>query len=117
MSVKKCMHVITLIGLMSLTYAGYITPQLQSVLDTLSVGRKTKVNVHLTAKPDLSRFAHRDYDGKIARLKEFTMEKQRPLITYLQGNGGQVERIKGFWVFNGISCQATKPVIQAAERS
>ena len=102
---------------MSLTYAGYITPQLQSVLDTLSVGRKTKVNVHLTAKPDLSRFAHRDYDGKIARLKEFTMEKQRPLITYLQGNGGQVERIKGFWVFNGISCQATKPVIQAAERS
>lgn len=69
MSVRKYMLVIALLGLLSFAYAGYLTPQLESILDTLSVGRKTKVYVHLAAKPDLSRFAHRDCAGKIARLK------------------------------------------------
>lgn len=87
---------------------------MQSILDTLSAGRKTTVCVHLLKKPDMSRFAHKDYARKIAYLKEFSALQQRPVLNLLDGYAGQVSKIKAFWVFNGISCQATKAVIQAA---
>ncbi|MEO0137997.1 MAG: hypothetical protein ABIL40_11160 [candidate division WOR-3 bacterium] len=46
--------------------AGYITPPLQAVLDTLSPGNKTWISVHLKERPNLARFPQRAYAEKIA---------------------------------------------------
>ncbi|MEO0143090.1 MAG: hypothetical protein ABIL15_07040 [candidate division WOR-3 bacterium] len=46
--------------------AGYITPPLQAVLDTLSPGNKTWISVHLKERPNLARFPQKAYAEKIA---------------------------------------------------
>ncbi|MEO0127610.1 MAG: hypothetical protein ABIL44_07670 [candidate division WOR-3 bacterium] len=46
--------------------AGYITPSLQAVLDTLSPGNKTWISVHLKERPNLARFPQKAYAEKIA---------------------------------------------------
>jgi hypothetical protein len=48
--------------------AGYITPPLQAVLDTLSPGNKTSVCVHLNERPNLSRFPLKAHTKKIVYL-------------------------------------------------
>jgi hypothetical protein len=97
--------------------AGYITPSLQAVLDTLSPGNKVRVYVHLIEKPNLSRFSQKAYKEKIAYLKEFALQKQTPLINFVNSFGNLVENVKSFWVFSGFSFRGTKNVMAAiAER-
>ncbi|OGC40525.1 hypothetical protein A2Y85_01370 [candidate division WOR-3 bacterium RBG_13_43_14] len=93
--------------------AGYITSPLQAVLDTLSSGNKTWVSVHLVEKPNLTRFPQKAYAQKIAHLKEFSQRVQRPLIDFANSFGNQIDSLKSFWVFNGFTLKATKPVILA----
>ena len=93
--------------------AGYITPPLQAVLDTLSPGNKTIVCVHLVEKPSLSRFQQKAYAQKIAYLKEVSQRIQRPLIIFVNTFGNQIDSLKSFWVFNGLSFQGTKNAILA----
>ncbi len=93
--------------------AGYITPPLQAVLDTLSPGNKTWVSVHLKEKPNLARFPQRAYAEKIAYLREFSQRTQQPLIDFANSFGNQIDSLKSFWVYNGFCLKATKPVILA----
>lgn len=106
----KIIPLILLLGVV-ISHAGYITPPLQAVLDTLSPGNKTPVCVHLLEKPNLSKFPQKAYTDKIAYLREFALQKQEPLIAFVNSFGGLVEDIKSFWVFNGISFKGTKEVI------
>jgi Tfp pilus assembly protein PilV len=85
-----------------LLVAGYITPSLQVVLDTLSPGNKTWVSVHLMEKPNLARCPQRAYADKIDYLKEFSQSTQRPLIELVNAYGSQANSLNSFWVYNGI---------------
>jgi bacillopeptidase F len=101
-----------------LLVAGYITPSLQAVLDTLSPGNKTWVSVHLREKPDLARFPQKAYAEKIAYLKEFAQRTQRPLLDFANSFGNQIDSLQLFWIYNGFCLKATKPAILAlASRS
>ncbi len=93
--------------------AGYITPPLQAVLDTLSPGNKTWVSVHLKERPNLARFPQRAYAEKIAYLREFSQRTQQPFIDFANSFGNQIDSLKSFWVYNGFCLKATKPVILA----
>jgi len=97
----------------TILHAGYITPPLQAVLDTLSPGNKTWVSVHLTEKPNLARFPQKAYAEKITHLKGFSQRTQRPLIDFANSFGNQVDSLKSFWVYNGFTLKTTKPVIVA----
>jgi len=98
---------------MAILNAGYITPPLQAVLDTLSPGNKTWVSVHLKESPNLARFPQRAYAEKIAYLREFSQRTQQPLIDFANSFGNQIDSLKSFWVYNGFCLKATKPVILA----
>jgi len=93
--------------------AGYITPPLQAVLDTLSPKAKTRVCVHLVEKPNLSRFPQKAYTAKIKYLKEFAHRKQTALIEFTNSYGNLVENVRSFWVFSGFTFRGTKNVIIA----
>src|SRR4030042_5712263 len=106
----KVVLAVLLLGV-SVLNAGYITPPLQAVLDTLSSSNKVRVDVHLNEKPDLTRFLQKDNTGKIAYMKEFARLKQTSLINYVKSYGSQVEKVKSFWIFSGFSFRGTKHVI------
>ncbi len=93
--------------------AGYITPPLQAVLDTLSPGKKIWVSVHLKERPNLARLPQKAYAEKIGHLKEFAERTQRPLINFANSYGNQIDSLKSFWIYNGFCLKATKPVILA----
>jgi len=117
------MRVITITTVMllagaNLLSAGYITPSLQAVLDTLSPGNKTLVSVHLVQRSNLARFPQKAYAEKVAYLKEFSQRSQQSLIDFVNSYGNQVEGLRSFWVYNGFTLKATEAVIQAiASRS
>lgn len=93
--------------------AGWITPSLESILDTLSQGKKIWVSVHLKEKPNLEKFPKKAYAQKIAYLKEFSQRSQFPVVQFVKGFGNKVDSIKQFWIYNGFCMDAEKEVIIA----
>lgn len=111
--VIKMKHlIITLLFAISITFAGYLTPELQSILDTLSTNAKTNVIVHLVEQGDLSILPDMTpREQKIDYLKDIAKRTQEPILSYLNAEGEKVENVKSFWLTNCIAFSAIKEII------
>jgi bacillopeptidase F len=105
-------YLIFIFSLVSVSFAGYLTPELQAILDTLSNNVKTNVIVHLAEQGDLSVFPDTiSRVEKINYLKGIAVRTQEPILYYLNSEGENVENVESFWLNNCISFSATKDVV------
>jgi len=70
--------------------------------------------VELRSKSAMYRLKEDKRTFVVSELKNFAKEKQKEIMSYLThyAKSGIVSEIKQFWIYNGITCNATKEVIE-----
>lgn len=101
--------------------AGYLEPGLESRLQHLPQGERLTVIVHLAERADFEKttkgIVGRNKAERSKRvievLQAIARESQRDILSYLENKQAteEVERIRSFWVFNGLAASATKEII------
>ena len=109
---------IVFLFLAGLTYAGFLTPDLQAKLDQAAPDEKLKVIVRMAEEADISVFPQGQREAMVRHLKDFAANSQKDLLASLPAYGGKVVQVKPFWIYNGIAMEATKEVVlDLAKRS
>ncbi len=90
-----------------------LSPDLKTILDTLSTGVKTQVIITLARQADLSGFPREAKAEMVAFLKEFARLEQADIKAYLQSGNKGISEVKPFWIFNGLVLKARRDVIEA----
>ncbi len=90
-----------------------LSPDLKTILDTLSTGARTRVIITLARQADLSGFPREAKAEMVAFLKEFARLEQADIKAYLNTCGKKVTKVEPFWVFNGLVMDASRDVIEA----
>ncbi len=109
---------IVFLFLAGLTYAGFLTPDLQAKLDQAAPDERLKVIVRMAEETDISVFPQGQREAMVQHLKDFAARSQKGLLATLPRYGDRVSHIKPFWIYNGIAMEATKEVVlDLAKRS
>ena len=97
------------------------TPALMNATSNSKANDKTPVIITMASQYDATEAARMTaFLGRKERaqfvmedLQRFSYNSQYELLAFLEGAGEAVSDIQPFWIFNGISCQATPSVIAA----
>ncbi len=104
--------IITVMGLVQIGHTA-VTPSLAKKLKKLDTTEKITVIVRLKDKPDIK--AVRGKRAEVLKiLKQKNQKSQQMLSPFLSNKRalGKIEKIRHFWLFNGMAVTATKDVIE-----
>jgi len=95
----------------ALAHAGFLTPDLQAKLDQGAPDEKLRVIVRMAEEADISVFPKGQREAMVQYLKDFASRSQKDLLASLPTYGDKVSKVKPFWIYNGITMEATKGVV------
>ena len=118
---KSTILLLLVLGLFSISYGqAKWTPALQKAAQSRQSDEKISVIITMASQYDAmgldvrTQFMSRKTRTRFVteELKQFSQNSQADLLQILNEDPNNVSDINAFWIFNGISCKATLPVIQ-----
>jgi subtilisin family serine protease len=92
---------------------GKVHPQLAEKLALMKQNEQIEIIVHMKNHPDLSLMGESASKAeKILYLQEFARTDQTAILSYLNMHTEEISELKSYWIFNGLSFQATRKVIE-----
>ena len=119
---KSTILLLLVLGLFSFSYGqAKWTPALQKAAQSRQSDEKISVIITMASQYDATgldvrtQFMSRKTRTRFVteELKQFSQNSQADLLQMLIDNPENVSDINAFWIFNGISCKTTLPVIHA----